>query len=104
MLMKINMTLMPNQHDVDAKSTWLWAIQHDVDGNQRDVDANFLSTHTAMIWKVNDFCLGKLDFRLSLMEFLSFDSRFWTSVKNGAFWVPILLHLGQNVKNPPRRQ
>ena len=52
MLMKINMTLMPNQHDIDAKSTCLRAIQHDADGNQRDVDANFLSTHTAMFLKV----------------------------------------------------
>ena len=46
------MTLMPNQHDIDAKSTCLRAIQHDADGNQRDVDANFLSTHTAMFLKV----------------------------------------------------
>ena len=41
----------------------------------------------------------ELDFGFSMMEFPSFDSKFWTSAKNGAFWVPISMHLGENLKN-----
>ena len=36
----------------------------------------------------------ELDFGFSLMEFPSFDSKFWTSAKRGAFWVPILVRPG----------
>ena len=36
----------------------------------------------------------ELDFGFSLMEFPSFDSKFWTSAKSGVFWVPILVRPG----------
>ena len=36
----------------------------------------------------------ELDFGFSMMEFFSFDTKFWTSAKNGAFWVPILVRPG----------
>ena len=36
----------------------------------------------------------ELDFGFSLMEFPSFDSKFWTSAKSGVFWVPIFVRPG----------